>query len=133
MNLPFYSIKFFPVFPIIHSAAAELQCGEHRCISGQAALKASTLRRHYYPEGDWGWVVVLVGLLSTVLNHGVQLSGPLYLLPAGERFKQSVVNSAGECGFSIPGLPGLGFHITDAILSRKIFQLQLKTDAVDGR
>ncbi|XP_053699283.1 uncharacterized protein LOC128746260 [Sabethes cyaneus] len=76
------------------SSTAELQCGEHRCISGQAALKASTLRRHYYPEGDWGWVVVLVGVLSTILNHGVQLAGPLYLLPAGERFKQSAVNSA---------------------------------------
>ncbi|EDS26309.1 conserved hypothetical protein [Culex quinquefasciatus] len=71
-------------------------CGDHRCISGQAALKASTLRRHYYPEGDWGWVIVLVGMLNMILNHGVQISGPLYLLPAGERFRQSAVNSAVE-------------------------------------
>ncbi|XP_058443197.1 uncharacterized protein LOC131425374 isoform X2 [Malaya genurostris] len=77
-------------------ATTELPCGDHRCISGQAALKVSTLRRHYYPEGDWGWVIVVVGIMSTVLNHGIQISGPLYLLPAGERFKQSAVNSAGK-------------------------------------
>lgn len=78
------------------SATAEIPCDDHRCITGQAALKASTLRRHYYPEGDWGWVIVFVGMLSIILNHGVQISGPLYLLPAGERFKQSAVNSTGE-------------------------------------
>ncbi|XP_062540844.1 uncharacterized protein LOC134208892 [Armigeres subalbatus] len=78
------------------SATAEIPCDDHRCITGQAALKASTLRRHYYPEGDWGWVIVFVGMFSIILNHGVQISGPLYLLPAGERFKQSAVNSTGE-------------------------------------
>nr|XP_029717264.1 uncharacterized protein LOC109421688 [Aedes albopictus] len=78
------------------SATAEIPCDDHRCITGQAALKASTLRRHYYPEGDWGWVIVFVGMLSIILNHGVQISGPLYLLPAGERFQQSAVNSTGE-------------------------------------
>ncbi|EAT42726.1 AAEL005784-PA [Aedes aegypti] len=80
-------------FFVYNIATAEIPCDDHRCITGQAALKASTLRRHYYPEGDWGWVIVFVGMLSIILNHGVQISGPLYLLPAGERFKQSAVNS----------------------------------------
>ncbi|XP_055587450.1 uncharacterized protein LOC129739923 [Uranotaenia lowii] len=77
-------------------SSAELPCDGHRCISGQAALKVSTLWRHYYPEGDWGWIILLVGVLSTILNHGVQIAGPMYLLPAGERFKQSAVNSTGR-------------------------------------
>uniref|UniRef100_A0A182SQ51 Uncharacterized protein n=1 Tax=Anopheles maculatus TaxID=74869 RepID=A0A182SQ51_9DIPT len=71
-------------------------CNEHGCLSGQAAAKASTLRRHYYPEGSWGWLVLAVGTLQAILNHGVQLSGPLYLLPAGERFHQPAVNSCGK-------------------------------------
>uniref|UniRef100_A0AAG5DL85 Uncharacterized protein n=1 Tax=Anopheles atroparvus TaxID=41427 RepID=A0AAG5DL85_ANOAO len=78
---------------IIHAASTGSPCDEHRCISGQAAAKASTLRRHYYPEGAWGWLVLAVGTLQAILNHGVQLSGPLYLLPAGERFHQPAVNS----------------------------------------
>uniref|UniRef100_A0A182YEZ8 Monocarboxylate transporter n=1 Tax=Anopheles stephensi TaxID=30069 RepID=A0A182YEZ8_ANOST len=74
---------------------ANVTCNEHGCLSGQAAAKASTLRRHYYPEGSWGWIVLAVGTLQAILNHGVQLSGPLYLLPAGERFHQPAVNSCG--------------------------------------
>uniref|UniRef100_A0A182P840 Uncharacterized protein n=1 Tax=Anopheles epiroticus TaxID=199890 RepID=A0A182P840_9DIPT len=76
---------------------ANVTCNEHGgCLSGQAAAKASTLRRHYYPEGSWGWLVLAVGTLQAILNHGVQLSGPLYLLPAGERFHQPTVNSCGK-------------------------------------
>uniref|UniRef100_A0A182N0Z8 Uncharacterized protein n=1 Tax=Anopheles dirus TaxID=7168 RepID=A0A182N0Z8_9DIPT len=84
--------------PPTTNAASNVTCNEHGgCLSGQAAAKASTLRRHYYPEGSWGWVVLLVGTLQAILNHGVQLSGPLYLLPAGERFHQPAVNSCGKC------------------------------------
>lgn len=32
------------------------------------------LRRHYYPEAGWGWVVVTCASLVHVLNHGTQLS-----------------------------------------------------------
>uniref|UniRef100_A0A182FK04 Uncharacterized protein n=1 Tax=Anopheles albimanus TaxID=7167 RepID=A0A182FK04_ANOAL len=71
-------------------------CSEHRCISGQAAAKVSTLRRHYYPEGSWGWIVLAVATIQAILNHGVQLAGPLYLLPAGQRFNQPAVNSCGK-------------------------------------
>ncbi|KFB52150.1 hypothetical protein ZHAS_00020476 [Anopheles sinensis] len=81
----------------VHAGSSGSPCDEHRCISGQAAAKASTLRRHYYPEGAWGWLVLAVGTLQAILNHGVQLSGPLYLLPAGERFHQPAVNSCGKC------------------------------------
>ncbi|XP_049536837.1 uncharacterized protein LOC125951795 [Anopheles darlingi] len=79
-----------------HHPGCSLPCSEHRCISGQAAAKVSTLRRHYYPEGAWGWIVLAVATLQAILNHGVQLAGPLYLLPAGHRFHQPAVNSCGK-------------------------------------
>uniref|UniRef100_A0A336KBX9 CSON006638 protein n=1 Tax=Culicoides sonorensis TaxID=179676 RepID=A0A336KBX9_CULSO len=64
------------------------------CVSGLAALKASTLQRHYYPEGNWGWVIVVVAIINIILTHGLQLSASLFLLPAGVRFHQNYVNSA---------------------------------------
>uniref|UniRef100_A0A182QAC3 Uncharacterized protein n=1 Tax=Anopheles farauti TaxID=69004 RepID=A0A182QAC3_9DIPT len=36
------------------------------------------LCRRYYPEGGWGWVVIVVGLLVHTMTHGLQLAyGPL--------------------------------------------------------
>uniref|UniRef100_A0A182PM60 Monocarboxylate transporter n=1 Tax=Anopheles epiroticus TaxID=199890 RepID=A0A182PM60_9DIPT len=36
------------------------------------------LCRRYYPEGGWGWVVIVVGVLVHTMTHGMQLSyGPL--------------------------------------------------------
>lgn len=32
------------------------------------------LRRHYYPEAGWGWVVVACACMVHLLNHGLQLS-----------------------------------------------------------
>lgn len=68
---------------------------EHGCLSGLGALKAGTLTRHYYPEAHWGWVIVTVGTISIILNHGLQLASPMFLLPAGKRFKEDAVNSTG--------------------------------------
>jgi hypothetical protein len=68
----------------------------HGYVSGLAALKVATLRRHYYPEGSWGWIIVIVSVIINILNHGLQLSSPLFLLPAGKRFHEGVINSSGE-------------------------------------
>lgn len=69
------------------------------CVTGLAALKASTLHRHYYPEGNWGWVIVIVAFINIFLTHGLQLSSSLFLLPAGIRFHQNYVNSTGKSIF----------------------------------
>ncbi|XP_040574121.1 uncharacterized protein [Lepeophtheirus salmonis] len=47
-----------------------------------SVVSAKTFRRkriasifqHYYPEGGWGYVIVITTLLVTILNHGTQLS-----------------------------------------------------------
>ncbi|EEB18529.1 hypothetical protein Phum_PHUM517920 [Pediculus humanus corporis] len=41
------------------------------------------LWRHYYPEGGWGYVIVICSVFVHVINHGFQLSfgilhGPIY-------------------------------------------------------
>ena len=32
-----------------------------------------TLKQHYYPEGGWGWVIMLVALLTNVISSGMQI------------------------------------------------------------
>lgn len=51
------------------------------------------LRRHYYPEGGWGWVVLVASTLVQVLTHGLQLSAGVVLVPTAVRFKVPVQDS----------------------------------------
>lgn len=59
------------------------------------ARKTTTLRRHYYPEGGWGWVVVVCAVLVHVINHGVQLSSSQLVFPGVDKFKVEAVHFAG--------------------------------------
>lgn len=68
----------------------------HGCITGLGASKIATLSRNYYPEGNWGWIIVVAAVLNSLLNHGLQLSAPVFLNPAGKRFHEKAVNSLGE-------------------------------------
>ncbi|KAJ8921732.1 hypothetical protein NQ315_010642 [Exocentrus adspersus] len=61
------------------------------------ARKTTTLRRHYYPEGGWGWVIVMCSVLVHVLNHGVQLAYSQLVFPGAYKFKVEKVHFAGEC------------------------------------
>lgn len=68
------------------------------------ARKTTTLRRHYYPEGGWGWVVVVCAVLVHVLNHGVQLSCSQLVIPGSQKFKVETVHFAGEWFSSLIGI-----------------------------
>lgn len=85
-----FSFKIRSPTPIHNS------CNTHGYLSGLAALKAETLFRHYYPEGSWGWVIVTVAVLIAILNHGIQLTSPLYLLPAAKRFSVNEIEAVGK-------------------------------------
>ena len=44
--------------------------------SGQHLMrkrKIASIFQHYYPEGDWGYVILAVGLIVQILAHGLQL------------------------------------------------------------
>ena len=48
--------------------------------------KKATIWTHYYPEGGWGWVVLVVATLVQMLNHGLQLSFGVLLLAVAARY-----------------------------------------------
>lgn len=54
-----------------------------------------TLRQHYYPEGGWGWVVLLVGLLVQILSHGTQGAVGVFLQQVEVKFGSHVHLQAG--------------------------------------
>ncbi|KAK5650894.1 hypothetical protein RI129_001923 [Pyrocoelia pectoralis] len=60
------------------------------------ARKATTLRRHYYPEGGWGWIIIVCAVLLNVINHGLQLSCSQLTRPAAEKFRVHTSDFAGK-------------------------------------
>ena len=83
-------------------------------------VKAATIRQHYYPEGGWGYIVLLSAFLVNMLAHGLQLSGGVLLLPIQRRWSSqasqasrvSPVAASEYSGHSteimtVPGRPGL--------------------------
>lgn len=48
--------------------------------------KKTTLGRHYYPEGGWGWVVITCSIVVHLLGHGLQLAWPVMQGPASAKF-----------------------------------------------
>ena len=51
-------------------------------------MKQATIRQHYYPEGGWGFVVVLVALIVQVITHGIQLSFGILAIIIKRRWTQ---------------------------------------------
>lgn len=54
-----------------------------------------TLRQHYYPEGGWGWMILLVGLLVQILSHGTHGAVGVFLQQVEVRFGPRVHLQAG--------------------------------------
>lgn len=50
-------------------------------------LKQATIRQHYYPEGGWGFVIVLIGFIVQTITHGLQMSFGVILLALLRRFE----------------------------------------------
>lgn len=55
--------------------------------------KTTTLYRHYYVEGGWGWLIVAASVLVHILSHGLQLSSVVILGPAANKFKARITDS----------------------------------------
>ncbi|KYN07458.1 hypothetical protein ALC62_01660 [Cyphomyrmex costatus] len=54
-----------------------------------------TLKQHYYPEGGWGWVILLVGLLVQILSHGAHGAVGVFLQQVEVKFGPHVHLQAG--------------------------------------
>lgn len=56
------------------------------------ARKKITLKKHYYPEGGWGYVIVIVTILVHIVSHGLQLTSGLLINSMMTQFQQTVEN-----------------------------------------
>lgn len=66
---------------------------EDESLTALNAWKKITLRKHYYPEGGWGYVIVIITILVHLISHGLQLASGLLMSPAMTQFEQTVENS----------------------------------------
>lgn len=64
---------------------------------GMDQRKEATLRRHYYPEGGWGYVIVTCSALVHFLGIGLQLATPgTWHVSAELKFHHPALHSAGQ-------------------------------------
>ena len=52
-------------------------------------MNKATIRQHYYPEGGWGFVVVIVAVIVQVISHGLQLSFGILILAIKRRWQDA--------------------------------------------
>ncbi|CAB4060684.1 unnamed protein product [Lepeophtheirus salmonis] len=64
--------------------------------------KQATIRQHYYPEGGWGYVVLIVGTLVQMLSHGLQLSFGFFLLFLVEKWRRKTDLALWKVGGGAP-------------------------------
>lgn len=55
-----------------------------------------TLRRRYYTEGGWGWIVLAVAVIVHVIAHGTQIAAGVLVQHALVRFGRMHEMEAGE-------------------------------------
>jgi len=48
--------------------------------------KVITLWQNYYPEGEWGWIIVLCACIVNTINHGIQLGVSPFSLMVNAKF-----------------------------------------------
>lgn len=59
--------------------------------------KEATLRRHYYPEGGWGYVIVTCSVLVHFIGVGLQLAAPgCWHSSAKQKFRHPPLHSTGK-------------------------------------
>ena len=66
-------------------------------LTAMNARKKVTLKRHYYPEGEWGYIVMIVAMCIQIISHGLQTSYGVLLTPALLQYGKTV----GETGMQV--------------------------------
>jgi len=77
---------------VVSSGARAAQRSESPVVALDARKK-TTLARHYYPEGGWGWVVVTCSVMVHLLNHGLQLSWAVLQVSTATRFHTHITHT----------------------------------------
>ncbi|XP_065169406.1 monocarboxylate transporter 12-like isoform X2 [Atheta coriaria] len=78
-----------------------------------------TLKQHYYPEGGWGWIVLIACVLVHILGNGIMLSYGLFSLEISRKFGKDVEQPTGWLGAMSTGVALLISPVTIAFCRRK--------------
>lgn len=70
--------------------------GDDKGPSPDDESKQPTIGRHYYPEGGWGWLVLVAALIVNILTHGLHQAGGTFLICVKESFPAATPLSRGE-------------------------------------
>lgn len=87
----------------VHDSGVACSGNEQSPVVGQTQAKQlvpdlkqlHTLKQHYYPEGGWGWVVLVVGLLAQMLSHGIHGANGILLQQVAAMFGAHVYLDSG--------------------------------------
>ena len=58
-------------------------------LTAMNARKKVTLKRHYYPEGEWGYIVMIVAMCVQIISHGLQTSWGVLMTPVVLQYGKS--------------------------------------------
>lgn len=65
-----------------------------RLYSNTSTTTSSTIRQHYYTEGGWGWIIVVVSVMVQTLTHGLHTSCGIFIIEAAKRYNiNGIVNT----------------------------------------
>lgn len=81
------------LFDQLGNVEGEEEEGAEKSFIAINARKKITLNKHYYPEGGWGYVIIIITILVHLISHGLQLASGLLMSPAMTRFEQTFENS----------------------------------------
>ncbi|XP_058127395.1 monocarboxylate transporter 8-like [Anopheles ziemanni] len=106
-----------------HHHHHHLPLHQQRASSRMSNTSTSTIKQHYYPEGGWGWIVVLVGVLVHILTHGLQTSVGVLILAAARWYRVETIVHTGWLGALSTAVALFISPITIAVCKRKSTRL----------
>ncbi|KAK0170214.1 hypothetical protein PV328_010802 [Microctonus aethiopoides] len=78
-----------------------------------------TLKQHYYPEGGWGWIILVVCIFIQILSHGTHGAVGVFVIHVATKFNTEVYLQAGWLGAMSTGVALLVSPVTIAFCRRK--------------
>ncbi|XP_029717522.2 monocarboxylate transporter 12 isoform X1 [Aedes albopictus] len=104
-------------------AGALPSSGTQRASSRMSNTSTSTIKQHYYPEGGWGWIVIVVGIMVHTLTHGLQTSVGVLMIETQRRFFIGNIIDTGWLGALSTAVALFISPITIAVCKRKSTRL----------
>ena len=84
----------------VRHAEEEGRGGKGKAWVFQGKVQGSIVFRQYYPEGGWGCVILLTGLVMTILTTGFQMTFSVLVKPAVWKFQPSMLSFLSLTGLS---------------------------------